>query len=185
MLRLCTRFSPVLSPVLAGLCQLSVVLPLLAVSNARAYDDQASVDLAVGYVHMAPSGPLPQPGTELTLGAGYGLGDMFVLRGSLGYGLQVDSARRASVGRGRVEVAYLLDVLSVVPFFGGGASAWLFKDESVTIAPGGHLLVGMDLLLTREWNAGLDVRIGMLAESRDVFSTTEAQLRLTRMFDLL
>lgn len=177
MPRLCARFSIVL----LGLCAHAFG----AVSHVRAYDDQASAEIALGYVHVAPDGPLPAAGTELTLGAGYGLGDMFVLRSSLGYGLQIESARRVSVGRARVEVAYLLDVLSFVPFFGGGASALLFSSDGFEVAPAGHLLVGGDWLITREWTAGLDVRIGMFAVSRDVFSATEAQLRLTRMFDLL
>ncbi len=181
MLRLCSRFPAAR----AWLSPLAAALTLLIVSNAQAYDEQASVDLGLGYVHVAPSGPLPAAGAELALGASYGLGDMFVLRGSGAYGLQANSARRVSVGRVRAEVAYLLDVLSFVPFFGGGASAWLFTDQRFEVAPGGHLLVGMDWLVRREWTVGLDVRIGMLAVSRDVFSTTEAQIRVSRMFDIL
>ncbi len=181
MPRHCTRFWTVL----AGPCWLAALLTLLSVSNARAYDGQASADLALGYMHVAPDGLLPAPGASLSLGASYGLGDMFVLRANAGYGLQADGEQRVSVASARIEVAYLLDVLSVVPFFGGGATAWLFKVDEFTVAPGGHVLLGVDWLITREWTTGLDVRIGMIAVDKEVFGTTEAQLRVSRTFDLL
>jgi hypothetical protein len=178
MPRLCTRFFAVHSALFA--------LALLTVSNAHAYDNQASADLGLGYAHLGPHAPIPGSGSSLSLGAGYGLGDMFTLRASLGYGLHTGDGQKASVGIARTEVAYMLDVLQVVPFFGAGASAWMFKDgKDTAIAPAAHLLLGMDYLITREWTAGVDVRIGMLASGRDIYNTIEAQLRLSRMFDLL
>ncbi len=181
MPRLCKRSSAAL----AGLCGVLLALCVLTTSTAHAYDDQASLDLAAGYVHVSEKAPLPPSGGELTVGGGYGLGDMFVLRGSLGYGLQRAKTSLASVGRGRVELAYLIDVLSVVPFFGLGASAWLFDTGRLEVAPAGHVLVGADLLITREWNVGLDVRMGLLLHATDTFDVFEGQLRLSRLFDLL
>lgn len=180
MPRHCTRFSTEL----AGLVWLAAVLCVLTPSRAQAYDDQASLDLAVGYLRISDNAALAANGGEVTVGGGYGLGDMFVLRGSLGYGLQGLSTGRTSVGRARVEFAYLVDVLNVVPFFGLGASAWFFDAVGLELAPAGHALAGADLLITREWNAGLDLRFGLLLHATETFNVFESQLRLSRMFDL-
>jgi len=181
MPRHCTRFSAAL----AGLLWFVPSLTWLGTVSARAYDDQASLDLAAGYVHLADGGPVPSMGADLSLGGSYGLGDMFVARASIGYGLQISNATSSSIGRARAEVAYLLDVLTVVPFFGVGASAWLFQGAGLEVAPAGHGLIGADVLVTREWNVGIDIRLGLLLHSGDTFSLFESQLRLSRMFDLL
>lgn len=177
MSRVCTRF-------VATTVALLLTSVLVSVSAVKAYDDQASIDVAAGYSHVPAGTGLPSPGALLSLGGGYGLGDMFVLRGSLGYALHLDADQRASVGRARVEMAYALDVLSVVPFFGLGGGAYLYDVDGVTVAPSGHALAGLDVLLTREWNMGLDLRMGFLLTSTDTFAVTEAELRLSRMFEL-
>ena len=74
---------------------------------------------------------------------------------------------------------------SVVPFLGLGVSAWLYEHSSIEVAPAGHGLLGCDLLLTREWNVGLDVRLGLVRQDGGPHTTFESALRLSRLFELL
>jgi len=177
MSRVCRRF-------LATTAALCLCVTLADVSQVKAYADQASADLSIGGTQIEAHSGLPSTGGELLIGGGYGLGDMFVLRASLGYGLFHASRGTASVGRVRAEAAYLLDVLSVVPFFGLGVGGWLYERNGPSVSPSGHVLFGVDLLWTREWNVGLDGRLGLLLISDDPFMVGEAQLRLSRVFDL-
>jgi hypothetical protein len=149
---------------------------------ARAYEEQASLDVAVGADLLPQSDTLRSVGPTLDVGASLGLSDMFVLRGALGYALQIESGVQ-HVGRARVEAAYLIDVLRYVPFFGVGASLWLYDADGITARPAGHVVLGLDFLANRTWTVGLDLRTGLLWEDGGLSSVSEAQLRLSRMFD--
>jgi hypothetical protein len=166
-------------------------------SPARAYEEQLSVDLAVGYARIThsdslsphkapPSATLPANLPALDLGVSLGISDWLVLRGALGYGLLVDKRKdKRHVGRGRVELAYLIDIVQWVPFVGLGAGLWLVEASDGLAPKGdGHLVFGLDYLATRSWTVGLDVRTGFLLGAGQVVNFTEGQLRLSRMFDL-
>jgi hypothetical protein len=90
------------------------------------------------------------------------------------------------LGRIRIEGAYLVDIVEWVPFLGLGTGLWLIEDPAGGVLPRGdaHVVFGLDYLATRSWTVGLDVRTGFLVGGGQVFSVTEGQLRLTRMFDL-
>lgn len=183
MARHCKAFSIPASTLAA----LILVCGCVWTERARAYEDQASLDLAVGGTLTAGAETLAQGGPEVSVGATFGLSDLFLLRGQLGYAPLFESGTVQQTGRARVEAAYLLDVLKVVPFFGLGANLWLYRgiqDDAFQVRPGGHLLVGLDYLWSRTWTLGLDVRVGLVLEPSHVASVTEAQLRLSRMFDL-
>jgi len=183
MARHCKAF-PTGVALLAGLI---TVCACVWSERALAYEDQASLDLAVGGTVTAGAETLARGGPEISAGGALGLSDLFVLRAQLGYSPLFGSGRVQQVGRARVEAAYLLDVLKVVPFVGLGVNLWLYRsteNDSFQARPGGHLLVGLDYLWSRSWTVGLDVRVGMVFEPGHVASATEAQLRLSRMFDL-
>lgn len=152
---------------------------------ARAYEEQASLDLAVGYGGVLHSDAVGPHLAALDVGASLGIRDFLVLRGALGYGLAAGDHPPKSMARGRVELAYLIDVLQWVPFFGLGAGFWLGDGAQGFFARGaGHAVVGLDYLATRQWTVGVDVRTGFLVGGSDVLSFTEGQLRLSRMFEL-
>jgi hypothetical protein len=152
---------------------------------ARAYEDQASLDLSAGPAILAHSRTLNPVGPELAAGGALGISDLFVARAQLAYAALFDHGSVQSVGKFRAEAAYLLDVLKFVPFFGGGGSLWLYSDAgSVKVRPALHLLVGVDYLWSRQWTVGLDFRTGILFEPGNVASATDVQLRVSRMFDL-
>lgn len=181
MPRHCTRFR-----LWAGL--VGGLLPaLLGGQTAHAYEEQASLDGSLGYALIVPDSDLPAHGAVIDLGASLGLGDVAVLRGSLGYGFFRDESRDSvHGGRLRVEALYLLDVLQVVPFFGLGGSLLLAPDatDALRVWPGGHLVLGVDYLASRRWTFGIDVRPGILVEDGSIRSATEVALRISRMIEL-
>lgn len=167
----------------------AVVACLLTSGSARAYDEQVSLDLALGYA-LTVKDDVSAQGESIDVGASLGLSDAVVVRGALGYATLFEShfgERRVShLGRLRVEGLYLLDVLEVVPFFGLGLTLTNNPDESASLPmrPGGHLLLGVDYLATREWVVGLDVRSALLFEGDGRrLSATDIALRVSRMFE--
>lgn len=176
----------------AGVCAramgmlLGLFLCAIPASHARAYEEQVSVDLALGYAGIAKSKTLNSSLGSVDVGAALGISDFLVLRAALGYGVLAESKTKTQHAlRGRLEGAYLVDVLKWVPFFGLGVGAWgVWTGGDLTFRPTGHLLVGFDWLATRQLTLGVDVRIGMLLESGDLVSWTEGQLRASWLFDL-
>jgi hypothetical protein len=164
----------------AGLMAVAV----LFTTPAHAYEEQASVDGAVG-AGILPASTLPAWTASLDLGAAMGLSDMFVLRGAVGYAGLFEAERRTNhAGRVRAELAYLIDVLRWVPYFGAGGSLWALDDGGLAVRASGHVLFGLDFLYDRTWTFGIDLRTGIFWEPAGVSSMSEAQLRLSRMFDL-
>ncbi|MDB4975777.1 MAG: hypothetical protein JWN48_4118 [Myxococcaceae bacterium] len=156
---------------------------------ARAYEEQVSVDLSVGATLLANPDLPTVAGPQLELGAGVGLGDAIVLRGTAGWaellGQGRGDDRREATGRLRVEAIYLLDVLQVVPFFGLGATVMTAVDSPtrVPLRPGGHLVLGVDYLLSRRWICGVDVRTALLLDDHQLVNVSDISLRLSRMFE--
>ena len=180
MARLCKHLCVLVAGTAALLTSLSWM------PSARAYEEQASVDLAVGYAALLDARRLPTHASSFEVGAGVGLGEAVVLRASLGYARLRDGERRGHAGRLRLEGLYLLDVVRVVPFVGGGASLLVASADGagVHLHPGAHVLVGIDYLLSRRWTLGLDLRTGLLADADALRSVTEVGLRMSRMFEL-
>jgi hypothetical protein len=159
------------------------VLTVLWVRPALAYEEQASLDVAAG-AGLLPASTLPPWTASLDVGAALGLSDMFVLRGAVGYANLFEAERRTHAGRARAELAYLIDVLRYVPYFGVGGSAWLLDDSGLALRASGHVLFGLDFLYDRNWTIGVDLRTGIFWEPAGLSSMSEAQVRLSRMFDL-
>jgi hypothetical protein len=156
-----------------------------ALTHARAYEEQASLDVELGYSLLLDSQSLPEHGATLDLGGAWGISDTALLRALLGYGSFADRNDVAHAGRLRVEAVYLLDVLQLVPFFGLGAALWVAERsaDASYVRPGGHIVFGADYLLSRRWTLGVDIRSGILLERGEVLSTTDVAFRLSRMFE--
>lgn len=173
-------------------CAFSVLAALLAGlfarSPARAYDDQVSVDLALGYAALVDVEPLPSNQMSVDVGAGVGVADWLVMRTALGYGLLFDAQHEQKQAvRFRLEGGYLIDVLQWVPFFGLGGGLWALEgkgNSGFAMRPTGHLWAGVDYLATRRWTVGCDLRFGMVWLHDDNRSFTEGQLRISRVFDV-
>jgi hypothetical protein len=166
-----------------GVIAVTVLFTVFA-RPVRAYEEQASVDGAAG-AGLLPGSTLPAFAPSADLGAAMGLSDMFVLRGAVGYAGLVEAERRTRhAGRARAELAYLIDVLRWVPYFGAGGSLWALDDGGLAVRASAHVLFGLDFLYDRSWTFGIDLRTGIFWEPLGVSSMSEAQLRLSRMFDL-
>jgi hypothetical protein len=174
MARDCKRFGTMLAVALLSL-----------VGRARAYDDQWSLDAAAGYALLVRDRWPTRQGTGVDLGASLGVSDAVVLRGTLGYAFLSEPQRSEHIGRFRAEGLYLLDVLKLVPFFGVGVTLTTAQhsDANVPLRPGVHLVLGVDYLLSRQWNLGVDVRSGVLFEHGDLLNATDVSLRVSRMFE--
>jgi hypothetical protein len=163
---------------------------LLTIGSARAYDEQASLDLALGYALTVQDDVIAQ-GASVDLGVSLGLSEAVVARATLGYAALVgpDSygeREAAHLGRLRVEGLYLLDVLKLVPFFGLGVTLTNSPQNSAAlpVRPGGHLLLGADYLVSRSWIVGVDVRSALLFEGDGHrVAGTDVALRVSRMFE--
>jgi hypothetical protein len=191
MLRRRRAFQPV--PLLASgahivrLALLSAILCSSAPSNARAYEEQLSADLALGYGGLAANAQLPDQLTSIDVGAAVGMSDWLVARTAFGYAALLGDGHPVHVGRGRFELAYMLDILQWVPLLGIGGGLWALDEPSssgLRLRPTGHLWLGLDYLASREWTVGVDVRTGALWQRGEVSSFTEAQVRFSRLFEL-
>lgn len=154
--------------------------------TARAYDEQASFDGALGYALLAHDNGPARQGAAVDLGGTLGVSDSVMLRGTLGYAYLTDAYRHEQLARLRAEGLYLLDVLKLVPFFGVGLTLTTAQHttQPIPLRPGAHLVVGLDYLASRAWTVGMDLRSGILFESGSVLSATDVSLRLSRMFEL-
>ena len=140
---------------------LSCVAVLAASASARAYDRQAGLFVGAGYTGIVGDTPYPPHAVAASVGAGFGLGDTWELRVRADYAAHLASMHRISAA---VDVVYLVDVLSVVPYLGlsaGGSVSVLDASLALEALRGDLLLgglVGLDVLIGREWTVGAEVR---------------------------
>jgi len=169
---------------------LAALVALLSPAAAQALEDQLSLDLSAGYALVTDAPSLTHTGGA-DVGLGVGLGGPLTLRGSLG-GQGWSGARTGPRPAARLlaEVTYALDVLSMVPAFGIGASALLVDKPRDTPhgshagAGGPHLVLSLDYLWSRRLNFGLDLR-GLLYFPLGAPSWgSELKLRASVLFEL-
>lgn len=164
---------------------IALAVALVWACPVRAYEEQASLDAALGYVLLLDSESLPEQGASIDVGGALGISDVAIVRGLIGYAPLFDPDAARHAGRLRVEALYLLDVLRIVPFFGLGAGLLVADGGDVTrVLPGGHIVVGLDYLVSRTWTVGVDIRPGIVLEHGRAVSSTEGALRVSRMFEL-
>jgi hypothetical protein len=174
-------------PALRAVGTVGLVVFLLAVPRtAAAYEDQLTLGVDTGYALAAMNGP--SHGVAVGLNSSVGLGDMFSLRGRLGYAHH-PHGEGMHVAAAGAEVIYLIDVLEWVPYFGLGVDGFAFiQGGDHRFDLGFHAVVGIEWLASRDWLIGLDLRPFVLplafgdAPLDPVYFT--ATLRFSFIFDL-
>ena len=127
-------------------------------STARAYEDQATVGLAVGYAGIPGSDTLPRNGIHVGLSAGGGFGDAWSIQGLLSYNV-FPSPTTMHLSMAGIETVYALDIVRFVPLIGFGLDGLLtVRDRRSRGDFALHVLVGVDFLINQRWLIGADVR---------------------------
>ncbi len=164
-------------------------LALLAslASTAKAYEDQATVGLAVGYAGMPGAESGPKNGADIALSAGGGLGDAWSIQGLIGYDVLIDDPPM-HVGMAGLETVYALDIVRFVPLIGAGLDGLLtVRDRGAHGDFALHALLGVDFLINPRWIIGADARVFWIATYKksplDQFMVTAA-LRVGVRFDV-
>lgn len=138
-------------------CALGMLLAAALPSSARAYEDQLSVGVGLGYAYATRSDS-SHHGGYVNLEASLGLSPTWSLRGLLGFGHHPAQPRLSEAVLG-VEALYLVDVLEFVPYAGLGVDGLLsITARDVQTALGAHPVVGVDWLLDRSFLLGLCAR---------------------------
>jgi hypothetical protein len=125
---------------------------------ARAYENEATLGLAVGYGGMPKADAPPRNGIDLAVSAGGGVGDAWNIQGLLTYNaLPGDPALHVSTAG--LETVYALDIVRFVPLIGFGLDGLLtVRDRSARGDFALHALAGFDFLINRRWLVGADAR---------------------------
>lgn len=159
----------------------------VSAAPARAYEDQLTLDAELAYAH-AVSDLVPPHGISVGLGASYGLGDTFAVRGQVAYAQHPGEPASASVILGTGEMLYLVDVFEFVPYLGAGFDVIAIGGSAhswgVDVAV--HPVFGLDWLVSRELALGLQLRPMFLlsAFDRDPFYF-KAGVSLSYLFEPL
>ena len=158
-------------------------------STAKAYEDQATVGLAVGYAGMPGAEGDPKHGVHLAVSVGGGLGDAWSIQGLLGYdGFVGTDNLSIHVGMAGVETVYALDIVRFVPLIGAGLDGLLTVQNLHANGDFAlHALLGFDFLINPRWIIGADARVFWIATYKksplDQFMVTAA-LRVGVRFDV-
>jgi hypothetical protein len=157
-----------------------------AATPALAYEDQASVDAEVAYVHAFSKEFSPRNGVAVGAGAGLGLNNVLSLRGQFMWAFHPSDDPLVSIAWVSAELVYLIDVLEVVPYFGAGAdvSAFVRSGADVELNAGLHPVFGFDYLVSRELTLGMQVRPVFLLTAIDTLPVyLQLGLTLSYLFD--
>jgi hypothetical protein len=156
-------------------------------SSARAYEDEATLGLAVGYAGLLEQDELPSNGVHVALSSGGGLGDAWSIQGLLSYSAYPD-ARPLHMGMAGLETVYALDIVRFVPLIGAGLDGILsVRDRETRGDFALHVLLGIDFLVNRRWIVGGDFRgfwVATNAKSPLGPFVVTAALRVGVRFDL-
>ncbi len=121
--------------------------------------------LDAGYANrLADPGPLS--GGLLGVATSIGIDDIWSVGIRVSYAIHPDAEPVHAIVAG-AEILYLIDVLEVVPYFGGGLD-WVGTSYagSFEVEAGVHAVVGADYLLSRDFLLGLEMRPLLLISER-------------------
>jgi hypothetical protein len=167
--------------VLAGL------LAWAASAPASAYEDQASIDGEIAYVHAFAKNPGAANGIGVAAGASLGLTNEFTLRGQFMWAFHRASEPSVSIAWLSADLVYVIDVLEIVPYFGAGvdAAAQIQSGERVDAEFGLHPAIGFDYLVSRKLALGVQVKPVFLLTALDRLPVyLQAGLTLSYLLDL-
>ena len=128
-------------------------------ASARAYEDQATLGVAIGYAGMPDSDALPRNGLHLALSGGGGFGDAWSLRGLLGHSVYFDD-EPLHLSMAGLETVYALDIVRFVPLLGAGLDGLLtVRSQRARGDFALHGLLGFDFLINPRVILGADARL--------------------------
>lgn len=132
-------------------------------TTARAYEDQATIGVALGYAGMPESNALARHGLHAALSAGGGFGDAWSLQGVLSHSVYFDDDPLHMSTAG-LETVYALDIVRFVPLLGVGLDGLLtVRSRHARGDFALHGLVGFDFLISPRWIFGADARFFWVA----------------------
>ena len=158
-------------------------------ARALAYEDQLGVNATLGYTGIIGDTALPPHGLTAGVGVSFGLGDTWEIRGRGDYAYLFSGAHRGAL---TADLVYLIDILSVVPYLGLSVGGAITSVDASALVPAqllGDLLlgavVGVDVLLGREWTIGVEVRphVMVLHLDSEPFDLA-AMVRVQHLFEL-
>ena len=136
---------------------LAAACVLGAPAGARAYEDQITLGLGIGYANFVARSQ-PANGAVFDAVTSVGLSPVWTLRARLAYGLH-PAQPPLHVGIAGLELLYLIDVVEVVPYFGIGVDGFGHaRSGAVDVDAASHAVVGADYLLSRDMAIGLELR---------------------------
>ena len=152
-------------------------------ARARAYEDQYTLGVGLGYAHAFPAAA-PHPGALAELSASLGLDPTWTARARItgAWHPSEHALYRALAG---AELLYMIDILELVPSFGLGLDAVVTRlpataaddDAELRADFAVHAVVGIDYLLSRELSLAFDARPYLLATA--LRGTSKEPLYLT------
>lgn len=161
---ICEAVKRVLPRVLSALAL--VVAGLSVAPPARAYEEQLSLGVGLGYAHAVSDG-LPEHGAAVGLEASVGLDDIWTVRSGLRYAFHPDD-RPLSMFLADAELLYVVDVFEWVPYFGAGLDALgALRAGAFDVDFGLHPVLGLDWLPERNLAFGVTVRPVFLVTALD------------------
>jgi hypothetical protein len=142
-------------------------------SPARAYEDQYTLGIGLGYAHAFPSGA-PHPGALVELTASSGLAATWTARARISAAWHPGDPGLYR-GLGGAELLYMIDVLELVPALGLGLDGLLTRLPAAANGEAAelrgdfaaHAVLGLDYLVSRALSLGLDVRPHLLLTALD------------------
>jgi hypothetical protein len=127
-------------------------------TSALAYEDQATLGLAVGYAGMPRNDAPTENGVDLALSGGGGIGDAWSIQGLLTYDVFPNEGA-LHMSMAGLESVYALDIVRFVPLIGFGLDGLLsIRDRRTWGDFALHALLGVDFLINPRWIIGADVR---------------------------
>lgn len=148
---------------------LAAVLVLAFARGAGAVEQEHHLGVDLGFSILTISDTsTPDIGPGVGLHYTYGITDQINLIAGVQYSLVALHAsptdppthtHPANLWNGDVGVAYVLDVLRWVPYFGGLAGAYVLDGGTIPgslVLPGAQVVVGLDYLLTPAWSVGVE-----------------------------
>jgi hypothetical protein len=145
-----------------GLAALALAL---SPGTLRAYEDQLTLGVQLGYAHATESRSA-HSGALVGVTASLGLDDIWSVRALLSYSWHPGTPS-LSVGLLGGELLYLVDILEIVPYFGAGIDAlgsWT-GDRGLSAELGVHPVLGLDWLPSRGFSLGVEARPVFLVTS--------------------
>jgi hypothetical protein len=156
-----------------------------AATTAQAYEDQASIDAELAYVHAFADSSAARNGFAIGAGASFGLSNVLTVRGQLMWAFHPSDNQSVSIAWLSADLVYVIDVLEIVPYFGAGLDgAGLMTGSDFAAQFGIHPVIGFDYLLSRALTVGVQVKPVFVLTALDTLPVyLQAGITLSYLFD--